>query len=346
MEHQRRIIGLIMLATFIVLVGSGFLSYFLMYDRGIATIHTMSGMLFTAAGFAHLYTNIRPLKQYSKNGALFAMLAIVVLFSYLWYLEITPAKIIMDFGARSKAQSGISTSDNSYSKVSMNMGNDNLLSLDIKRAQHFWHPQIAIWTEDTTGHYIETLFVTNATAKGIFSGGRSKENFKSLDAFSSSNNNESYRRVNALPVWSHKRNIKYEDGLYVPTYEQPLVDAISGATPLNNFILETSVDYEKPFVVKFEINVAFDDNEYYSAYDFPDDDTFHNGTGQLGQPSLVYASNIFPEKNASHQIMKLQGHGHHSAQNGLIYNETNTLTTALEIIAFIVVGYKNSNSKL
>lgn len=341
MTYKRKITSLVMLCSFIALAASGLLSFFTEYTRAIASVHTVSGILFTAMALVHLMNNLRPLMNYSRSKSFLYSLLGVGAIAYFSFAEVNAVQLLMDYGARSKAKSGVSLEDHLYDKIVMGAGRTNQLTLDIKKAKHFWHPQIAIWTEDTLGNYKETLYVTKATAKGIFAGGRSKENYKSLD-MKTSQEQDSYRRVNALPVWSHKRGVVYKDGLYVPTSDHPLPDAISGATPLGNFIFESSVDYEKPFVVYFEINVAFDDNEYYSEYDFPEDKTFHNGTGQLGQPSLIYSGRIDPRANNGKQMMELQGHGHHSAQDGLIYGDLSKVTTALELIEFAVLGFKNN----
>ena len=50
----------------------------------------------------------------------------------------------------------------------------------------------------------------------------------------------------------------------------------------DNFKLLSSLEAIDNFRLIIEINVAFDDNEYYSDFDFPDDEIFHSGTGQLG----------------------------------------------------------------
>lgn len=180
MEYCRRIVSLFMLNTFLVLVGSGILSYFTEYTRGIATVHTVFGVLFTAVGLMHLINNIKPLQKYSKRGALMAIGVGISILAYCSFFEVSFAKTFMDFGARSKVHIG-KTNDHTYSKIEMNLSKEYQLTLDIKRNIHFWHPQIAIWTEDMKGAYIETLFVTKATAKGIFAGGRTKENFKTKD---------------------------------------------------------------------------------------------------------------------------------------------------------------------
>jgi len=211
MSVRRRITSLFMLGTFVVLSVSGLMSYFTEYTRGIATVHTVFGILFTFFGLVHLINNIKPIKNYVQQWSFFLLLSGLALVGFLSYSEVPTIKAFMDLGARSKAKIGLSDESAGYTKIKMGFDNGNQLSIDIKRAQHFWHPQIAIWTEDKNGDYLETLFVTKATAKGIFAGGRSKENFKTLDA-EQIEKEDSYRRVNALPVWSHKRAVRYEDG--------------------------------------------------------------------------------------------------------------------------------------
>ena len=328
-----------MLFIFSILSTTGILSFFTEYSRKIATVHSIFGGLFIIATCLHLKNNFKAISTYSKNLIVFPVLIFALVFLYSSYAEVAPAKHLMDWGARSKVAIGKVANSKEYEYFEVNFEHDLQLNIDLLRGEHFWHPQIAIWTEDTTGNYLKTLFVTKATAKGIFAGGRTKENFKSLDE-SQETETDDYRRVDALPVWSHKRGVIYDDGLYAPTYENPLPDGFTGATPLDNFHLKTSTDKKDVFVLKMEINVAFDDNEFYSEFDFPDDDTFHNGTGQLGQPSIIFKTKIDLNDSSDYYLMKFEGHGHRSGQNGNIYSETETLTTTLEIVERIVVGVK------
>jgi len=173
--------------------------------------------------------------------------------------------------------------------------------------------------------------VSRATAQGLFFGGRSKDNFRTADQNKEKSND--YIRVDALPIWSHKRGVQYTDGMYVPTKEDPLPDAITGVTFVDNFMLLSSMDGDSKFKLRIELNVAFDDNEYYSEDDFP-------GTGQLGQPSILFGAEINMNDNKGYYLLNLIGRGHHSGQNGLLYEDLSSLTTALEIVERIVVGVK------
>jgi len=250
----------------------------------------------------------------------------------------------MDYGTKLKANSKKKLDPSTYDVVEMPLNKEVQLSIDLLRAEHYWHPQMAVWVEDTVGNYLETLFVSKATAKGLFYGGRSKENFKKFDEQKDAKGE--FRRVNALPVWSHSRGVRSEDGMYVPSQSNPLADGITGATISENFMLLSSIEEITRFKLKIEINVAFDDNEYYSEFDFPNDEIFHNGTGQLGQPSIIFEAQIDMDDNRDYYLMELVGHGHHSGQNGQLYADLSKLTTALKIVKRIVVGVEKIENML
>ncbi|CAL2080587.1 hypothetical protein [Tenacibaculum sp. 190524A02b] len=336
----RKIISLSIGISFIVLLITGVLSYFLEYSRATATIHTVFGILFSLGVLFHLKNNFRSLKVYVKGKLVTIIVFIGILFFLGAFFQTTPFSTLMDFGAKQKAAIEKDLNLTTYEVVQMNTSNDIQLTIDVLRSEHYWHPQMAIWVEDEQGNYVETLFVSKATARGLFFGGRSKDNYKSFDE--NKNASGDYRRVNALPVWSHKRNIEYADGLYVPPSNNPLPDAITGATIVDNFQLLSSISKISKFKLKIEVNVAFDDNEYYSEYDFPNDETFHNGTGQLGQPSIIFNTLIDLNDEKNYYLMELIGHGHHSGQNGAINPDLSTLTTAKQIIERIVVGVKTT----
>ena len=336
----RKIISLSIALSFSVLLGTGILSYFEDYSRVTSTLHTVFGFLFSIGILFHLSNNFRPIRNYLKGKlSLGIFLGVALVFSGAYY-QTEPFHTLMDFGAKSKAGSAKELNLAEYEILEMELDKAILLTIDLLRSTHYWHPQMAVWTEDSLGNYLETIFVSKATAQGLFFGGRSKENFKEFDQ--SKEARGAYRRVNALPVWSHKRGVQYADGLYVPPPEQPLPDAISGATFVDNFKLRSSVDSINQFTLRIEINVAFDDNEYYSEFDFPDDEIFHNGTGQLGQPSIIFEAPIDMNDGKNYYLMELIGRGHHSGQNGEVYEDLYTLSTAKEIVERIVVGVKSN----
>ena len=92
------------------------------------------------------------------------------------------------------------------------------------------------------------------------------------------------------------------------------------------------------FRVMVEVNVAFDENEYYSEYDFLEDSLYHGGTGLLGQPSLIYGTTINHKDTERYHVLSLLGHGHHSGATGELIADIRTITTAKGIVERIVVG--------
>ncbi|HAS45922.1 MAG TPA: hypothetical protein DCS93_35900 [Microscillaceae bacterium] len=334
----RKITSLSILLSFVVLLVTGILEYFLAHTRLVSGIHTAFGLIFTLGVLFHLSNNFLPLKKYLNSLTTVSISLAVLSLIVLAYFDLPPFGSLVDYGTRLRATQSQEISPSRYQVIEMNTSHHTKLSIDLMRSEHYWHPQMAIWIEDLQGKYIESIFVSKATAKGLFFGGRSKANFKTFDTKTTTGNN--YRRVDALPVWSHKRGIQYADGLFVPTSNKPLPDGMTGATISENFRLNTSVKNQEKFKLRLELNVAFDDNEYYSEYDFPEDATFHNGTGQLGQPSIIFETIIDMNDGKNYYLMELIGHGHHSAQNGKVYTDLSTLTTARQLVERIVVGVK------
>ena len=191
------------------------------------------------------------------------------------------------------------------------------------------HPLMAIWVADTTGMYIETLYVAESLAKGVFTYG-DKSAGKWMPG--------PIRRPAALPVWAFSRNVREDDGLYIPTEKTPLPDAISGATPQNNFVLITKTNSNMPLVfrVYFEINQTWDWNEYWTNNKYPGDLEYQSSC----QPALVYLATIDTRRNDGPVAMKLIGHSHYNGSNGSINPDLTTITSAKDIVSSILVEFK------
>jgi hypothetical protein len=176
----------------------------------------------------------------------------------------------------------------------------------------------------------------------LFYSGRSASNFKEADGAKVEETTPT-RRVDALPYWSHKRNHRYDDGFYSPPPGEPLPDGITGATPKENFYfkaLQSGIDDMVSFRVMVEVNVAFDENEFYSEYDFLEDSLYHGGTGLLGQPSLIYGATINRDDEQRYYVLSLLGHGHHSGTSGELISDLTTVTTAQYVVERIVAGVR------
>ena len=207
-------------------------------------------------------------------------------------------------------------------KVSIVQGDEWLhdfpLFLGIKKKNP---PQIAIWLEDTDGHYLTTVYATHkiATQSWQNAGGN--------------------RRKEALPCWCYSRGVKYADGLYLPTKDQPLTDGISGATPHTGFDMKMSpASGLKKFVVKVEINHSTDFNDSYPKSAKPGDSNYSGGKEGSGQPALVYEADVDLTSGKKSFDAVLNGHSSPDGTSGEIYKDMSGITTALNIVKQIIIN--------
>ena len=188
------------------------------------------------------------------------------------------------------------------------------------------HPLMAIWIEDLDGNYIQTLFIAESIGKGVFRHGDPSEGFWQPGPV---------RQPAALPYWGHQRGIQADDGLYIPTQDTPLPDAITGPTPKSDFELTTHTPgyTMRQFRLLLEINQAWNWNNHWTNHKFPGD--IHYAAS--GQPAIVYAAVIDLDSRSRVFPMEVQGHSHWSGENGELFSDLSTLTTALDISASILV---------
>jgi hypothetical protein len=208
------------------------------------------------------------------------------------------------------------------------------LEIEFIRGKSFNHPSFAIWTEDLEGNYIETLYVTHYVAKGKYGHGE-------VEPGRWKNEPGELRRPATLPYWSHKRGIKAPDGLYIPSPETAVPDAITSATPVSNFTLNTATSYsgKRKFRILMEINQAWDSNRYWSNNKFPGNINYY---GSL-QPALVYAVTVDPYGENNEYYLNPIGHSHPTGKNGRLFTDLTTITTAKDIAYKIIVRLKNKN---
>jgi hypothetical protein len=219
------------------------------------------------------------------------------------------------------------------------------LTLHVRQGEHWGHrfkaglisinttPQIAVWVEDLDGNYIDTLYVTMRTATQNWRGKAGPHEARG-----------NIRRKASLPYWAHKRGIMYEDGLYLPTKKEPLPDSITSASPNASFRLESRVpdpgldpEYGSPFVVLLEVNNSTDFNEFYTEKSKPGDPNFSGGSYGSGQPALVYTAAVDTSSGRSRFGMSIIGHSSPSGDDGRLYEDVSTITTAGSIIDTVYV---------
>ena len=64
---NRRLLGNILISILLILLASGILMYLIPFDKKIASIHTVFGLLFIIAMGFHIINNKKPLSNYIKG---------------------------------------------------------------------------------------------------------------------------------------------------------------------------------------------------------------------------------------------------------------------------------------
>lgn len=207
-------------------------------------------------------------------------------------------------------------------------GNAMVFQLEIGESHN--HPTMAIWIEDMNENYVQTLYVTKSVATGVFGHGeKAQSQWKHEPG--------PVRRPATLPYYLHKRNIKASDGTYLPTPENPIPDAYTGATPSASFILSAKSDtmLEGKYRILFEVNQPWDWNEHWHNSLFPDDFDYKTSC----QPALIYAVTVNLTENGTYFLNPI-GHSHYSGKNGRLYTNLGTITSAQGIFKSISVSVK------
>lgn len=205
-------------------------------------------------------------------------------------------------------------------------GSGNIIQVEFWKGKAHNHPLLAIWVEDMEGNYIQTLYVVQSIASSTFQHGQAGWGHW---------NEAVVRRPAALPYWGHKRGIKADDGLFLPSPENPVPDACTGATPKSDFNLQTRADARLPqqYRILLEINQPWDWNNYWTNNKFPDDKEYKTSS----QPALVYEAIVNTVSGQKEFEMEPIGHSHYSGKDGKLYTDLSTFTTALNIVGQVIV---------
>ncbi len=210
-------------------------------------------------------------------------------------------------------------------------GTGQVLEVEFQRGSAYNHPSFVIWLEELDGTYLETLFITQYVAIGKYGHGQ-------LSSGRWDDKPGEARRPATLPYWAHKRGVQAPDGLYIPSPEAPMPDAVTRPTPKGNFLLETRTGEKqhKKFRLLMEMNQAWDSNRYWTNTKFPDDPDYFTSL----QPAIVYAVTLNPDEPQEDYFLNPIGHSHPSGKNGKLYTDLSTLTSAKEIAGKIRVRIK------
>ena len=227
--------------------------------------------------------------------------------------------------------SGVTTTETVISKVFGNQGTE--LSIHLNRGKHHNHPTFAVWIEDLEGNVIQTLYVTQSFASGIYRYGSAGDG-KWLKV-----PGEAVRPA-ALPYWVNRAELN--EGK-IPDRKNPVADAYTGATPEASLRLDVQTSEKLPstFRVLLEVNQPWDWNTYWNNEKYLDESDYKTSA----QPSVIYAVTVNMESPQDRYFLNPIGHGHYSGKDGLLYTDLSSLTTALDIFtrSQVVISSSNKN---
>jgi hypothetical protein len=209
--------------------------------------------------------------------------------------------------------------------LSTTAGNGKKIQLQFERGDFWIHqaklgrmklriaPQMAVWAEDSSGA-VATLYVTHCFAKQDWK-------FAKIDP------NECGRPT-CMPYWLNRLKA---NKIAAPTKNNPLPDAISGATPTGSFTLTSTLP--ETFTagkIYVEINKSFDNND---AWPVKKDMSSFNG-----QPPVVYEALInLADSSISSWNLTACGISGEKGDDPKLYPLDERLTTALKMITGITV---------
>ncbi|MGI9345388.1 MAG: hypothetical protein ACR2PW_03895 [Gammaproteobacteria bacterium] len=349
---QRNWVSVLLMASVAGVICTGMIGFSTPYSELNMGIHVVFALLFLIALGLHLRFNFGSLKGYlmRKPLPMFSLvLGVVVVACLSVLLQLPPLYAFVELGQTLRSQAEVATDEMQIIKTEPSIGGNVLqgrqlellffpgegyVSEPIKVFPGLSFrtvPQIAVWLEDQQGNYLTTLYAT---------GKASNAGWQTL-SFSS----EEIARPEALPRWAHQRNVMNASGMLMPTATQPLLDAITAATPLSSHLIVSRLPANYSSVrVMLEINRSFDFNEYWHPDAFPDDEVY-SGPGNSGQPALVYQAvldltDAVPgTAGVSQQYVpfELIGHSHRSGKNGEIYTDLSGFTTARKMLDWALI---------
>jgi hypothetical protein len=334
-----------MIFLFVGMLISGIASYMVKYNELLSAFHVVVAFVFILVASVHLFNNHRALRAYfshrSHSHSLLVAAMATGLIAVGVYFAVPPFRQIVEYG-KTLRQRGELASKTEYVMTTKSKATGRDIRIDFRTGPMYTQtllkdmpklgkdgtlastprltPQIAVWIERPNGEYVETLFVSRKAATGSFKWGK----------------NGFARRPESLPVWSHKRNIKSADGLYMPERDNPLADVVTSATPLTSFTVNSKYEHDESLNLMVETNKSFDYNDYYNKQNLSDNSAYKKSPN--GQPSVVYKATLDLSK---HNVIlaELIGHGHMTGQDGLINPDLSNVTTAKEMFQGIIITF-------
>lgn len=163
-----------------------------------------------------------------------------------------------------------------------------------------WY-QMAVWLEDSQGHYKQSLYVTDDVGrKGLGNG------FWRVFGLT-------LREVpESLPVWAHRRGVLYGKSYYPPK-EKPLPDTITGATIKQPSISRT-----------FDLNITAEQNMGEESWRC----LLELNVSRDGIPSMVFQANTTIDSGP--ERFRFMGFGDQQGRNGELHTGDASPTAFLQ----------------
>ncbi|WP_347332319.1 hypothetical protein [Marinimicrobium locisalis] len=321
--------------VFITLMTTGVLLYSMPWNYFVGAIHIWASIFFIIGTLLHFKNNFKAYwshlrRKIGRRALSFSGVGFLVLVAGLMF-GVAPFATVMEFGERLRTANQPVTREYTLLDLTAGAGQPSM-DLFIKAGSAYESepqpavlgftyttvPQIAVWMETLEGQYIDTLYVTGKAASSGFG----------------ETDTGATRRPEALPYWSHSRGVEEADGYFVPLRNNADLDGVSGATPKSDYQIALSAPRMGRYRLLLEVNRSYDFNDYYTRERFPED-PIYSGDGASGQPSLIYET-IIDSAAPGQYLLSLLGRGHHSGADGALYRDLEGITTARNILSFIV----------
>lgn len=249
---KKNLISLFVAGIFLTLGISGLLMYFAFRDPGVKTTHILFGLLFIGIAVFHIINNWSSLVGYTKQRSsgkiqkeFLVSAGVVGLVSLGTALNFEPLAELAHFGEEIGRGERKSLPHLTFEEITTNAQvNGTALDIFLQKSPDVVLPNIAIWVEDTTGTFVENLFVPAQEIK-LLEAGEDVRHILEEGEFENEKLDPKH-----LVTWNTKATTKNS------TYDQ--------ATPTENFILHTHTTATEPFQIYVEINNG-GKNEVYHA---------------------------------------------------------------------------------
>ncbi len=239
---RKNIISLTISLAFLSLSTTGLLLYFGLKPEAVTTIHVLMGLLFTGFAVFHIKNNWGSLTAYSKERKegkikkeFFIAAALVAVFLIGAGFNLPPFPQIQHAGedlTRGEKKGGF-FDKTTFTNIETNKDKAGFkLNFIVEKSNGVITPVIAMWVEDTSGNFVENLFVPAKTIE-VTSG----EEDKRRALFEGETETKTFT-PSLLPNWQTKTKdtaANYND-----------------ATPTDNFFLATKTKATGKFQVMLE----------------------------------------------------------------------------------------------